>query len=67
MRIAALAIYSHTGERRVIRFHSGLNIVTGWFGTGKSSLLDIVEFCLGRTRPSYPVGVLTGGRRLVRS
>ena len=59
MRIAALAIYSLAGDRRVVRFRPGLNIVTGWSGTGKSSLLDIAEFCLGRTHPSYPVGVLT--------
>jgi hypothetical protein len=59
MRIAALAIYSRTGEGRVLRFRPGLNVVTGWSGTGKSSLLDITEFCLGREHATYPSGVLT--------
>ena len=59
MRIAALAIYSKTGDARVLRFGPGLNVVTGWSGTGKSSLLDIAEFCLGREHPTYPAGVLT--------
>lgn len=59
MQIRALAVFSLTGDRRVVRFGPGLNIVTGWSATGKSSLLDIAEFCLGRTHPTYPVGVLT--------
>jgi hypothetical protein len=59
MRVAAIALFNRAGERRVLRFHPGLNVVTGWSGTGKSSVLDIIEFCLGRTDPSYPVGVLT--------
>jgi hypothetical protein len=59
VQIEALAIYSRRGDRRVVRFHGGLNIITGWSSTGKSSILDMTEFCLGRTDPIYPVGVLT--------
>jgi chromosome segregation ATPase len=59
MQIESIGIYNANGDRRLITFHSGLNIVTGWSGTGKSSLLDIVEFCLGRRRPTYPEGALT--------
>src|SRR6476660_2134371 len=58
MRIEALAIYSRSGDRRVLRFDPGMNIVTGWSGTGKSSIMDIMEFCLGKTRPAYSAGVL---------
>jgi DNA repair exonuclease SbcCD ATPase subunit len=59
MQIESIGIYNAKGDRRLITFHSGLNIVTGWSGTGKSSLLDIVEFCLGRRQPTYPEGALT--------
>jgi hypothetical protein len=59
MRIAALAIGSHDARTRTIAFRGGLNIITGWSATGKSSVLDIVEFCLGRSHPTYAAGVLT--------
>ncbi len=58
MQILALAIYKGN-ERRVVRFKPGqLNIITGWPGTGKSSLLEIVEYCLGRTEPTFARGAL---------
>ena len=59
MRISAVALLSPPREPRVLRLKPGLNIITGWSGTGKSSLLDIVEYCLGRTHPTYPAGVLS--------
>src|SRR4051794_12054199 len=59
MNIESIGIYNRAGDRRLVRFHGALNILTGWSGTGKSSLLDIAEFCLGRTRPTYPEGALT--------
>jgi hypothetical protein len=58
MQLAAVAIYRGL-ERRVVRFKLGqLNVVTGWPGTGKSALLDIVEYCLGRTEPTFARGAL---------
>jgi hypothetical protein len=49
LQLRAIAIYSHTGERREVEFELGrLNIVTGASKTGKSALLDIVDFCWGR-------------------
>jgi hypothetical protein len=56
MRILALAVYNRSGERRDVRFHEGLNILTGTSGTGKSAVLDIVEYCLGRNTLTTPVG-----------
>ena len=37
----------------------GLNILTGKSKTGKSALLDIVEFCLGRDTVTIPTGVIS--------
>lgn len=49
VQLRAIAIYSHDGERRDVRFDLGkLNIVTGAAATGKSTLLDIVDYCWGR-------------------
>jgi hypothetical protein len=60
MQIRAIALYSHTGKRRIIDLEPGrLNVVTGVSKTGKSALLDIVEFCLGRDTLVMPVGPIT--------
>jgi hypothetical protein len=48
MKIASIHIYSHDGRRRdLILNPDGLNIITGLASTGKSSLSDIVEYCMG--------------------
>lgn len=48
MKIASIHIYSHDGRRRDLRLNpEGLNIITGLASTGKSSLSDIVEYCMG--------------------
>ncbi|MDP9387046.1 MAG: DUF3732 domain-containing protein [Actinomycetota bacterium] len=56
MKLLALAVYNAGGDRREVRFREGLNIVTGTSGTGKSALLDMVEYCLGRNTLTTPVG-----------
>lgn len=49
LQIRAISIYSRDGERRDVTFKLGaLNIVTGASKTGKSALLDIVDYCWGR-------------------
>ncbi|WP_406083317.1 DUF3732 domain-containing protein [Micromonospora zamorensis] len=56
-----MALYSKRGQRRRdIHFKPNrLNILTGKSKTGKSALLDIVDFCLGRTDISLPLGTIT--------
>lgn len=57
LQIRAIAIYSHEGERRDVRFNLGaLNIVTGASKTGKSALLDIVDYCWGRSECTIAEG-----------
>lgn len=47
--IAAIVLYGHQGHRRVLSLKlSGLNVVTGNSKTGKSAIIDIVDYCLGR-------------------
>jgi hypothetical protein len=60
MQLLAIALYNAAGDRRTVGFHPGeLNIVTGVPRTGKSALLDITEYCLGRTTVTMPVGPIT--------
>lgn len=48
MKIASIHIYSYDGRRRDLTLNpNGLNIITGLASTGKSSLSDIVEYCMG--------------------
>lgn len=47
--INSITIYSYNGDQRTVTFRkSGLNIITGKSMTGKSSLIDIIEYCFGR-------------------
>ncbi|GAB3066383.1 DUF3732 domain-containing protein [Micromonospora schwarzwaldensis] len=60
MQLLAIILYSTHGRRRVLNFTTGaLNIVTGESKTGKSALLDIVEYCLGRDTLQMPIGPIT--------
>jgi regulator of replication initiation timing len=62
LQIRAIAIYSHEGERRDVRFNLGaLNIVTGASKTGKSALLDIVDYCWGRSECTIAEGEIRKG------
>jgi len=60
MQLLAVILYSANGEQRVVRFEPGaLNVITGDPATGKSALLDIVEYCLGRSTITMPIGPIT--------
>lgn len=60
MQLLALVLYNADGRTRRLDFEPGaLNIVTGESGTGKSALLTIVEYCLGRSTNLVPVGPIS--------
>src|SRR5262249_34617312 len=60
MQLRSISLYSHDGQRRDILLHPGrLNIITGPSQTGKSALLGIIEFCLGRRSARLPHGPIT--------
>lgn len=60
MQLLAIILYSRSGARQILDFTPGaLNVVTGESKTGKSALLDIVEYCLGRDTLQMPVGPIT--------
>ena len=57
LQIRSISIYSRNGECRGVNFRLGaLNIITGASKTGKSALLDIVDYCWGRNECTIPEG-----------
>lgn len=60
MHIIAIAVYGKNEQRRELEFRPGkLNILTGKSKTGKSAVLDLVEFCLGRDEVTLPAGIIS--------
>src|SRR5260221_14698978 len=60
MQLLSLTLYGRDGRQRTVAFRAGeLNIVIGESQTGKSALLTIVEYCLGRDSIRVPVGPIT--------
>jgi hypothetical protein len=59
MSIGAIVLYSHSGEQRELTFKNhGLNVITGDSKTGKSAIIDIIDYCLGRSSCNVAEGVI---------
>ena len=49
MQIKSIILYNAAGETRILPFQLGkVNIITGRSRTGKTAIIDIVDYCLGR-------------------
>lgn len=57
--IEKICLFSKDGDMREVSFTSGLNIITGDSQTGKSALVEIVDYCLFSKRSSIPKYVIT--------
>ncbi|HZZ71599.1 MAG TPA: DUF3732 domain-containing protein [Pirellulales bacterium] len=59
MQIQSLIIYGHDGRQRELRFNlNGVSIIAGDSATGKSSLIEIVDYCLGSGECRVPDGTI---------
>jgi hypothetical protein len=59
LQIAKLILYSREGEVRELSFRLGaLNVLTGASKTGKSAIIDIVDYCTGRSECNVADGVI---------
>lgn len=57
MQIKAIHLYHRDGRTRNLEFRPGMvNVITGKSSTGKSSISDIIEYCLGRSEFRVPAG-----------
>lgn len=59
IQIIAIVAYSHDGKSRVLKLELGkANIISGDSRTGKSAILDIVNYCFGSKECNVPEGIV---------
>ena len=57
--LRSISVYGLQGQCRTLTFRrSGLNILTGRAKTGKSSVIDILDYCFGRSECYVAEGVI---------
>lgn len=57
--LRSISIYAYDGEVRTLAFKTNsLNIITGRAKTGKSSIIDILDYCFGRGECYVAAGVI---------
>lgn len=57
--IVKLGIIDKEGRVHEIEFKSGLNIITGRSSTGKSAIISIFDYCMGKSQNNIPRGVIS--------
>ncbi|MFV5911902.1 DUF3732 domain-containing protein [Bacillus cereus] len=57
--IKGIAVFNKDGEKRFVELKRGLNIITGQSKSGKSALLEIIDYCLGNAKYIIPKGEIT--------
>lgn len=57
--IKSIIIFNEDGEKRIVPLEQGVNIITGESKTGKSALVEIIDYCLCSTRCTIPKGKIT--------
>ena len=57
--IKAIMIFNEKGEVRNVPMKPGVNIITGDSKTGKSALVEIIDYCLCSSRCTIPKGIIT--------
>lgn len=60
MKVKKIFLYSHDGRTREINLNTnGVNIITGAKSTGKSSLIDIIDYCSGKSECMISGGIIS--------
>ncbi|MCD2514618.1 DUF3732 domain-containing protein [Comamonas endophytica] len=55
----AITIWSRSGQQRQLKFERNrVNVLTGWSHTGKSALLDIIDYCFLASSHKLPDSVI---------
>lgn len=59
--IKGIVVFKNSSKdgKRVLELSQGLNIITGHSKTGKSAMLDIIDWCLGAKESTIPQGIIT--------
>lgn len=53
-----ILILNRDNDKREIEFHDGVNIIAGKSQTGKSALIDIIDYCLFSSMCTIPKGII---------
>lgn len=57
--IEAIILLDDSNQKRYVDFCAGINIISGESKTGKSALVEIIDYCLCSSRCTVPKGVIT--------
>lgn len=59
MQIKSLIFYNNKGDKRILPFKIGkVNIITGESKTGKTAIIDVVNYCLGSEQCNVSEGII---------
>lgn len=57
--LKAIILFNNSGAKREVDLNEGVNIITGRSKTGKSALVEIIDYCLCSRRSTIPKGKIT--------
>ena len=57
--LKGIILFNKDGDKRVVPLKEGVNIITGESKTGKSALVEIIDYCLCSSRCTVPKGIIT--------
>lgn len=57
--ISHIFLFKDKEESRTLKFDDGLNIISGDSKTGKSAVIEILDYCLFASRSTIPKGIIT--------
>jgi DNA repair exonuclease SbcCD ATPase subunit len=57
--ISHIFLFKDNEETRTLNFDDGLNIISGDSKTGKSAVIEILDYCLFASRSTIPKGIIT--------
>lgn len=59
MQIHSIFLFSHDGRHRELKFRmNGVSIITGDSATGKSAIVEIIDYCFGSRESRVPEGIV---------
>ncbi|MGG5504260.1 DUF3732 domain-containing protein [Myroides odoratimimus] len=57
--ISHIFLFKDNKDSRTLKFDDGLNIISGDSKTGKSAIIEIIDYCLFASRSTIPKGIIT--------
>ncbi|MFD2556045.1 DUF3732 domain-containing protein [Sphingobacterium tabacisoli] len=57
--ISHICLFNNNHQSRLLEFDEGLNIITGDSKTGKSAVIEIIDYCLFAKISTIPKGIIT--------